>query len=105
MSDNEDRFTVSLVVAAKLMGIKQSWARDLLTTRQRENPHRSIMTRGTKRGRWRVNAEELGKIIRESNSVQTEFLVDKVETLESDVGVLRRRISRFEQEKSQNIAP
>lgn len=104
MSDNEDRFTVSLVVAAKLMGIKQSWARDLLTTRQRENPHRSIMTRGTKRGRWRVSVEELGKLIRTANSVDTEYLVGKVETLESDTNILRRRISRLEQERGQNVA-
>ena len=105
MSEDEDRFTVSLAVASRLMGIKQSWTREILTNRQKDNPNRSIMTRASERGRWRVNAEELGKIIREANSIQTEYLVEKVETLESDVSVLRRRIARCEQEKSHNVAP
>lgn len=101
---SEVETTVSLATASKLMGIKQSWARDLLTKRQRENPNLAIMTRSSGRGRWRINVTELGRIIREANSVETDFLAEKVETLEADVGVLRRRISRIEQKTSSNVA-
>lgn len=100
----EDKVTVSLVVASRLMELKRSWTWELLSKRQKANPHKSILLRSTERGRYRVNVDELAKIIREANSVDNEFLIEKVETLESEVSVLRRRILRIERESKDNSA-
>jgi hypothetical protein len=62
------------------------------------------MTRASDRGRWRVNVDELGKIIRSANSSNSDYLVEKVETLENETVVLKRRISRLERKTSLNNA-
>ncbi len=90
--------TISLVAAAELMGIKRSWAHELLTKRHKARPELGLLTRpsGAERGRLRVDARALREILRGGSSAAVEDLTDRVGMLESDVLTVEERLSRLE---------
>lgn len=96
MSDRKP--TITLVAAAELMGIKRSWAHELLTRRNRQRPELGLLVRptGVARGRYLVDARALREIMRGGAVQEIEDLANRVGMLESDAVTTQNRLKRVE---------
>jgi len=89
---------LTLVAAAELMGVKSSWARDLLTRRHKQHPELGLLSRppGSPRGNYIVDARGLREIMRGGAVEAIEDLKSRVGMLESDAETMRIRVRRIE---------
>jgi hypothetical protein len=90
--------TLTIVAAAELMGVKRSWAHEVLTRRHKQHPELGLLARptGVARGRFLVDARALREIIRGGCVKEIEDLSNRVGMLESDAITTQSRLDRVE---------
>jgi len=90
------QLSVSIPQAAKIIGIKRSWAHEYFRRLHDANPEYGLLTRRTTSGKWRVELRALYELKRGSGLAELQELSNRIGMLEADHVSLRKRLENMQ---------
>ena len=90
------QLSVSIPQAAKIIGIKRSWAHEYFRRLHDANPDYGLLTRRTENGKWRVELQALFELKRGSGLAEMQELSGRIGMLEADYVTLKKRLENMQ---------